>query len=94
MEIISIKKANKRKAVNFLAEKIREGKIIICPTDTVYGLLCDATSKKAIDKLFKIKKREKGKFFPIFVENLKTAERLAFINSPQEEIIKKSGREN
>ncbi|MBX4201110.1 Sua5/YciO/YrdC/YwlC family protein [Candidatus Parcubacteria bacterium] len=41
------------KAVLFL----REGGVVICATDTVYGFLADASNKKAVDKIFKIKKR-------------------------------------
>ena len=34
---------------------IKEGGVIVFPTDTVYGLVCDTTSQKAIQKLFQIK---------------------------------------
>lgn len=35
--------------------KIKEGAIFIYPTDTVYGIGCDATSTKAVNKLRKLK---------------------------------------
>ncbi|PIP23189.1 MAG: threonylcarbamoyl-AMP synthase [Candidatus Nealsonbacteria bacterium CG_4_10_14_0_2_um_filter_38_17] len=89
MEILKLTRKNRKSSVKIIARLIKEGKIVVCPTDTVYGLLCDATSKKAIDRLFKIKKREKGKFFPIFVKDLKTAKALANIESRQEKILKK-----
>jgi L-threonylcarbamoyladenylate synthase len=73
-----------------LVAAIKTGKIIICPTDTVYGLLCDATNKQAVEKIFKIKKRKKGKPLPIFVKDLKMAKRLAFINAKQEKILKEA----
>jgi len=67
---------------------IKKGGVIICPTDTVYGLIADATNKKAVEKLFKIKKRPKNKPIPIFVKNLKMAKKFAVINKRQEKILK------
>ena len=34
---------------------LKEGGIILYPTDTVWGLGCDATNEKAVEKIFKIK---------------------------------------
>ena len=36
---------------------LKEGGIILYPTDTVWGLGCDATNEKAVEKIFKIKQR-------------------------------------
>ena len=72
-----------------LARAIKEGKVLVCPTDTVYGLLCDLTNKKAVDRLYKIKKRQKNKALPVFVKDIKAAKRLADINSSREEYLKK-----
>ncbi|MBD3252976.1 threonylcarbamoyl-AMP synthase [Candidatus Pacearchaeota archaeon] len=41
-----------------LIEKIRQGKIFIYPTDTIYGIGCNALNKKSIEKIKVIKKRE------------------------------------
>jgi len=70
------------------AELIKKGKVIICPTDTVYGLICNLKNKKAVERLFKIKKRKKDNPVPIFVENLKQAKKLVKINKKQEEFLK------
>lgn len=40
---------------------LKEGGIILYPTDTIWGLGCDATNKDAIQKIYKIKKREESK---------------------------------
>ena len=68
---------------------LKKGKVIICPTDTVYGLVCDATNEKAVKRLFKIKKREPGKFLPIFVRDIRAAKKYAIINKGQEAILRK-----
>lgn len=42
-------------------ETINNNGLVIFPTDTVYGLACNCFSKEAINKIFEIKKRDKGK---------------------------------
>ena len=46
-------------------QSIKDGGVVIFPTDTVYGIGCNPYNKNAIDKIFKIKKRDKAKQFPI-----------------------------
>ena len=38
-------------SIEEIAQKLHEGKIILYPTDTIYGIGCDATNERAIDKL-------------------------------------------
>jgi len=45
-----------------IKQKILEGKIFIYPTDTIYGIGCDATNKKAVQKIRNIKKRDNKPF--------------------------------
>jgi L-threonylcarbamoyladenylate synthase len=42
---------------DFLIEEIKEGKIFIYPTDTIFGIGCNAADDKSIKKIFEIKKR-------------------------------------
>ena len=44
-----------------MKEILAAGKIILYPTDTVWGLGCDATNYMAVDKIFKIKQRSESK---------------------------------
>ncbi len=69
---------------------LKQGKVVIFPTDTVYGLLADATNKKAIERIFKVKKREKSKPLPIFIKNISQAKKLAKISKKQEDFLKKA----
>jgi tRNA threonylcarbamoyl adenosine modification protein (Sua5/YciO/YrdC/YwlC family) len=52
------------KAIQQAADVLRKGGIIIYPTDTVYGLGCDITNQKAIERICKIRniKPEKANF--------------------------------
>lgn len=40
------------------ARILKEGAVGVIPTDTVYGLVCCASSKSAVERLFNLKKRE------------------------------------
>ena len=39
-------------------DTVRSGGVILYPTDTIWGLGCDATNRDAIEKLNSIKKRK------------------------------------
>lgn len=47
--------------MNPLIGKILNGKIFIYPTDTIYGLGCDATNIQSVEKIRLIKRRDKNK---------------------------------
>lgn len=53
-------------AIYQVIESLKNGGVILCPTDTVYGLICDAGNTSAIDKIYKIKARDYAKKFAIF----------------------------
>lgn len=76
--------------VKKICNSIKKGKVIACPTDTVYGLLADATNAKAVRRIFLIKGREKKKPLPIFVGSIAMAKKLAQISRTQEHLLKKS----
>jgi L-threonylcarbamoyladenylate synthase len=46
---------------------LRSGGIILYPTDTVWGLGCDATNKEAVQKIYALKKREDNKTMIVLV---------------------------
>lgn len=51
------------------ADIIRKGGIILYPTDTIWGLGCDATNTEAVKRIFKIKQREESKSLIVLVES-------------------------
>src|SRR3989344_405435 len=71
------------------AAALKKGKVLVCPTDTVYGLLADATNKKAVRKVFQIKQRSPNKPLPLFVRDMRMAKKLAHISKDQELFLKK-----
>lgn len=54
--------------INKAVEVLKKGGTILYPTDTIWGIGCDATNSKAVDKILKIKNRPKNFSFIILVE--------------------------
>ena len=54
---------------------LRDGGIILYPTDTVWGIGCDATNKEAVQRIYKIKKRQDSKSMLVLMENPALLER-------------------
>ena len=52
-------------------EVLTGGGIILYPTDTVWGLGCDATNKEAVEKLYKLKQRPGNKSMVVLVADKK-----------------------
>ena len=75
--------------LQIITKAVIKGRIIICPTDTVYGLICSALDKKAVNNVFKIKKRPKNKYLPIFVKDIKQVKKIAEVDKSQEKFLKK-----
>jgi len=50
-------------------EVLRAGGVILYPTDTVWGLGCDATNEKAVKRIFEIKKRVDSKALLVLVDS-------------------------
>lgn len=79
--------------MDVLAEKavreLKKGKVLACPTDTVYGLVADATNAKAVRKIFQIKGREKGKPISVFVKDIAMAKRFAKVRPLQEKFLRR-----
>jgi L-threonylcarbamoyladenylate synthase len=49
-------------------EVLKKGGVILYPTDTVWGLGCDATKTRPVEKIFKIKKRPENKGYIILLD--------------------------
>ena len=52
------------------AETLRAGKTLLYPTDTVWGLGCDATNADAIEHIFEIKHRPANKSLIVLVDSV------------------------
>ena len=60
MQIIDLSKIKQKEAQ--LIKAIKAGKLFIYPTDTIYGIGCDAVDAEAVEKIRRLKKREQKPF--------------------------------
>ncbi|MEG0519112.1 MAG: L-threonylcarbamoyladenylate synthase [Bacteroidales bacterium] len=49
---------------------LKEGGVILYPTDTIWGLGCDATNAEAVEKIYKIKQRSDSKSLITLASNI------------------------
>jgi len=70
-------------------ESIRNGGVVIFPTDTVYGMGCDPYNKEAVNRVYTIKKRNKTKGLPILGYSQDDLEKIVMFNETAKNIVEK-----
>lgn len=58
-----------REELKKAVEVLQNGGLILYPTDTIWGIGCDATNAEAVKKVYELKKRAEGKGLLVLVEN-------------------------
>ncbi|MDO9028132.1 MAG: Sua5/YciO/YrdC/YwlC family protein, partial [Candidatus Roizmanbacteria bacterium] len=79
MKHITYNIKNQEKIIKEIVKVLRNGGLVVFPSDTVYGLLCDATNETAVKKLIKFKNRPPGKAISVFC-NFELINKLVKIN--------------
>lgn len=69
---------------NKIIQTLQRGGLVVHPSDTVYGLLCDATNPEAVKKLFEFKQRPAGKAVSVFMSDLEMAKKYVIIDQKTE----------
>ena len=54
--------------INNTIEALKRGEIILYPTDTIWGIGCDATNEEAVKKIYKLKGRDESKSMIILID--------------------------
>ena len=60
---------NQKEDIENAVNVLRQGGVILYPTDTVWGIGCDATNEEAVKKVYKIKRREDSKALICLVDS-------------------------
>ncbi|MFZ4862044.1 L-threonylcarbamoyladenylate synthase [Sphingobacterium sp. Mn56C] len=58
-----------RADINAALETLKNGGLILYPTDTIWGIGCDATNPAAVEKVFALKGRDKSKSMLMLLHN-------------------------
>ena len=60
----------KTKDIDIALKTLKKGGLLLYPTDTVWGIGCDATNYEAVQKIFELKKREDSKTMICLVDSI------------------------
>ena len=85
---INLNKTNQAE-VDLILDYLKRGKVLAYPTDTVYGLGCDARNSKAINKMNKIKGEKGVKPLLVLISDFKMLKEYCFVNKDQMEYLEK-----
>ena len=70
-------------SLQFAAQIINAGGVIVVPTDTVYGVACDPFNEAAVAKIYQLKRRPRTKALQILMSSVSDLEKLGlYLPSP------------
>jgi tRNA threonylcarbamoyl adenosine modification protein (Sua5/YciO/YrdC/YwlC family) len=69
------------RAVERAAAVLAQGELLAYPTDSCYALGCDARSRRAVERLYALKGRDKRKPFALLVADLSDVARYAIVSN-------------
>ena len=88
--ILNINPQNpQERLINKVVESLEKGKIIAYPTDTHFGFGCDIMNKKAIEKIYLMKNRDRKKPFSFLCADLKNISDYAKVSNFAYKTMKK-----
>lgn len=84
MEILEIKNEIDENKLKEIAKGIRNGKLCLFPTETVYGIGSNGLDEKAVEKIYEAKKRNRKNPINLLVSDIAMIEKIAQDISPLE----------
>ena len=80
--LININQQNpQQRLILKVVDILKNGGIVVYPTDTYYGIGCDIMNKKAIERIYQLKQRDKDKPFSFICSGLKNISRYAKVSN-------------
>jgi L-threonylcarbamoyladenylate synthase len=90
MKVIKVNaSAPEGKKLQLIVNMLKEGKALVLPTDTAYGLCANALDERAVERIFKIKERLKSKPLSVMVRDIGMAKTISYIQDREEKILKR-----
>jgi len=78
-----------KEGIGKASKTIKNGGVVVFPTDTVYGIGCDPYNKEAVQKIYRIKSREISKSLPILAFSKDISTKIVEFDKDSEKIAKK-----
>lgn len=70
-----------------IAENLLKGQVGMIPSDTLYGFSCDALNKKAVEKIYALKKRDNTKPFIVLIDKIESLSNLNIVISEKQKVF-------
>jgi len=78
-----------KRHIQRVVEALTEGNLVSYPTDTTYGIGCDLLNKRAIEKIYALKKRDRRKPVSILCSDLKELSQYGVISNSAYRILRR-----
>ena len=82
MRIIKLNDENFLSAINEAKTVLSDGGVVLVPTETVYGLVCQYQNDEAREKIYQLKKRDKNKLFAAFIRDYRKLAEYGLVITP------------
>jgi tRNA threonylcarbamoyl adenosine modification protein (Sua5/YciO/YrdC/YwlC family) len=70
-------------------ELLRQGEVIVYPTDTVYGMGCAMGEKRAIDRIYHLTGKDEHQLLTLVCSDLSDLAKYAVVENPQYRLLKR-----
>ncbi|MFQ5969717.1 MAG: L-threonylcarbamoyladenylate synthase [Nitrososphaerales archaeon] len=74
------------KSIAITANSVKNGNVVVFPTDTVYGIGCDPYNDSAVGVVFEIKERKEENPLPLLCSSVQSAYRICNLNKLSKEL--------
>ena len=90
MQVLKINQQNPQlRLIEKIVSAIQKGEIVAYPTDTVYGIGCDLFNKNAIEKVYRIKGKQRNKPLSFICSDLRDISQYALVQDYAYKIMKR-----
>jgi tRNA threonylcarbamoyl adenosine modification protein (Sua5/YciO/YrdC/YwlC family) len=77
-----------KRQIGQIIEMMKDGGVIVYPTDTTYAFGCDMNNKRGVEKILAIKKTPKDKLLSLICNDLKSVSQYGFLSNQGYKIMK------
>lgn len=89
MKIITVDINISQEQISLIVDYLKGGKVIAYPTDTIYGLGCDAGKAEAIERINMIKGERSNKPFLVLISDFEMLKKYCVVSVEQVEYLRK-----
>lgn len=89
MKVFDWTKEIKKDELEYVTKALNKDKLIVFPTETVYGIAGNALKVEVIDKLFQAKNRDYSKPFSLMLSDISKIKDIAYVSEDEEKVINK-----